>query len=95
MSDLTLRKIKNTPFPSFYRRFLLDNDLTSEDNRRMLSLAVLFINSDNIYVQQLGYRIIVIYGNRSNDYLPLYEVALNKGLYPIAKFIDRNHISNH
>ena len=92
MSDLTLRKIKNTPFPSFYRRFLLDNDLTSDDNRRMLSLAVIFINSDNIYVQQLGYRIIVIYGNRSKDYLPLYEVALNKGLYPIAKFIDRNHI---
>lgn len=92
MSDLTLRKIKNTPFPSFYRRFLLDNDLTSDDNRRMLSLAVIFINSDNIYVQQLGYRIIVIYGNRTKDYLPLYEVALNKGLYPIAKFIDKNHI---
>lgn len=92
MSDLTLRKIKNTPFPSFYRRFLLDNDLTADDNRRMLSLAVIFINSDNIYVQQLGYRIIVIYGNRSKDYLPLYEVALNKGLYPIAKFIDKNHV---
>ena len=92
MSELTLRKIKNTSFPTLYRRFLLDDALTNEDNRRMLSLAIIFINSENIYVQRLGYRIIVLYGNRTKDYLPLYEIALNKGLYPVVKFIDRQHL---
>lgn len=94
MSELTLRKIKNTAFPEFYRRFLLNESFTSTDNRRMLSLAIIFINSENIYVQNLGYRIIVIYGNRTKDYLPLYEIALNKGLYPIAKFIDSKHLQD-
>lgn len=93
MSGLTLRKIKNTSFPSLYRRFLLDDGLSNDDYRRMLSLAIIFINSENIFVQQLGYRIIVIYGNRTKDYLPLYEIAVNKGLYPIVKFIDNQHIA--
>ena len=50
-------------------------------HRRTLSLAIIFINSENIFVQELAYRIIVICENRAKDYLPLYEIAVNKSLY--------------
>ena len=93
MDNLTLRKICNTDFPKLYKRFLLDEDLSSKEYERILSIAILFINTEILYIQRLGYRIIVIYGNRTGDYSPLYEIAINKGLYPIAKFIDSKYLS--
>lgn len=93
MDNLTLRKICNTDFSKLYKRFLLDEDLSSKEYERILSIAILFINTEILYIQRLGYRIIVIYGNRTGDYSPLYEIAINKGLYPIAKFIDSKYLS--
>ena len=90
--SLTLRKIKNTNFESLYKRFLLDEGLTRSDYETMLELAIVFLNSAELAVQKLGYRIVVIYTNRTRDYAPLYEVALNKGLYPVAKLIDSRHL---
>lgn len=91
--SLTMRKIKNTYFPDLYERFLLNQNLTRGDYEAILSLAVVFLNSENLLVQKLGYRIIVIYTNRTRDFAPLYEVAINKGLYPIVKLIDEHHLS--
>ena len=91
--SLTIRKIKNTDFPNLYERFLLNQNLTHGDYEAILSLAVVFLNSENLLVQKLGYRIIVIYTNRTKDFAPLYEVAINKGLYPIVKLIDEHHLS--
>ena len=90
--SLTLRKIKNTNFESLYKRFLLDEGLTRSNYETMLELAIVFLNSAELAVQKLGYRIVVIYTNRTRDYAPLYEVALNKGLYPVAKLIDSHHL---
>ena len=92
--SLSLRIIKNTNFASLYRRFLLNKDITKGDIKKMLSLAVIFLNSNDENVTKLGYRIIVIYSNRYEDYGPLYEVSINKGLYPITKFIDEHYIEN-
>lgn len=92
--SLSLRIIKNTNFASLYRRFLLDKDVSQSDIKKMLSLAVIFLNSNDENVTKLGYRIIVIYSNRYKDYGPLYEVSINKGLYPIAKFIDEHFVEN-
>lgn len=55
--------------------------------QKILSLATIFINSNDKYIKQLGYRIIIIYSNRTNDYKPLYEVSINLGINPVAKFI--------
>ena len=92
--SLSLRIIKNTNFASLYRRFLLDKDISQSDIKKMLSLAVIFLNSNDENVTKLGYRIIVIYSNRYKDYGPLYEVSINEGLYPIAKFIDEHFVEN-
>ena len=92
--SLTLRKIRNTTFPTLYKRFLLDEELSSKEIERLLSIAIIMLNSSNIDVQRLGYRIIVIYSNRTQDYAPLYEISINQGLFPITKFIDRKMIDN-
>ena len=64
--SLTLRKIKNTNFESLYKRFLLNDGLTRSDYETMLELAIVFLNSVELTVQKLGYRIVVIYTNRED-----------------------------
>ena len=91
--SLTLRKIKNADFSSIYKKFLLDENMSRSDYETILSLAIIFLNSDDLSVKKLGYRIIVIYSNRTGDYAPLYEIAINNGLYPIVKIIDSRHLS--
>lgn len=87
-NDLTLRKLNNTDFPRAYEEFLLEKNMNRGKYVRMLALATLFINSLNGNIRKLGYRIIVIYCNRTNDYKPLYDVAVNSGLIPVAHFIE-------
>ena len=87
-NDLTIRKLNNTDFPQAYEEFLLERNMNRGKYVRILALATLFINSMDENVQKLGYRIIVIYCNRTNDYKPLYDVAVNSGLVPVAHFIE-------
>lgn len=90
--ELTLSKLKNTDFINIYSKFLKNDQLTRSDYELVLSLAVCFINSQNADINRLGYRIIVQYANRTQDYAPLYEIAINYGLYPISKMIDAKFI---
>lgn len=92
-TDVTLRRIKNTQFPDLYKKFIL-NEMDERDNVKILSIAIIFLNSKNLLINQFGYRIIVIYCNRTKDFKPLYEVALNKGFIPIVKFIDSLNMYN-
>ena len=90
---LTLRILKNTKFSYLYHRFIIDDKLSLVDYQKILSIAIILINSSDIHLQHLGYRIVVIFSNRTKNYRPLYEIAINKGLYNIAKFIEMR-ISN-
>lgn len=84
--DLTLIRIKNTKsFPKIYEDFLCNSE--DIDYQSILSLAIIFINSENDFVQKLGYRMVVTYCNQTQNYEPLYEIAINMGLFPISKFI--------
>lgn len=87
-NDLTLRKLNNTDFSKAYEEFLLEINMSRGKYVRILALATLFINSTDKNIKRLGYRIIVIYCNRTNDYKPLYDVAVNSGLVPVAHFIE-------
>lgn len=87
-NDLTLRKLNNTDFPQAYEEFLLEINMNRGKYVRILALATLFINSMDENIKRLGYRIIVIYCNRTKDYKPLYDVAVNSGLIPVAHFIE-------
>lgn len=87
-NDLTLLKIKKSNFPELYNRFIIGELLSDNEYECILAIAICFINADNEHIQKLGYRIIVDYCNQKGDYNPLYEIAINKGLYPVSKYIE-------
>ncbi|MDO5600767.1 MAG: DEAD/DEAH box helicase [Lachnospiraceae bacterium] len=89
--DLTLAKIRNTDFASLYDRLIVGEKLSQKQYEILLAIAICFTNADDTNVQQLGYRIVVEYCNQANDYIPLYEIAVNKGLYPVSKFIEQHY----
>ena len=92
--DLTLAKIRNTDFASLYDRFIVGEKLSQKQYETLLAIAICFTNADDVNVQQLGYRIVVEYCNQTNNYIPLYEMAVNKGLYPVSKFIEQHYIDD-
>lgn len=92
-SELTVRKLNNTNFDIVYGDFLIEKNMSTTIYLRMLSLATLFLNCQDENIKRLGYRIIVIYCNQTNDYKPLYEIAVNLGLIPISQFIESHYIS--
>lgn len=92
--DLTLAKIRNTDIASLYDRFIVGEKLSQKQYEILLAIAICFTNADDTNVQQLGYRIVVEYCNQTNDYIPLYEIAVNKGLYPVSKFIEQHYIDD-
>lgn len=93
-NELTLRKLNNTTFPKVYEEFLLKKNENRGCYVRMLALATLFLNSTDDKIKHLGYRIIVMYCNRVKDYKPLYDIAINQGLIPIAQYIQKYIISD-
>ena len=92
--DLTLAKIRNTDFATLYDRFIVGEKLSQKQYETLLAIAICFTNADDVNVQQLGYRIVVEYCNQTNNYIPLYEIAINKGLYPVSKFIEQHYIDD-
>lgn len=93
--DLTLAKIKNTGFNLLYDRFIIGEELSEKQYEILLAIAICFINAEDVNVQQFGYRIVVEYCNQTKDYIPLYEIAVNKGLYPVSKFIEQHYINDN
>ncbi len=92
--DLTLAKIKNSSAAPIYRRFIVGEKLSDSEYVTLLKLALCFLNAEAVDVRRLGYRILVEYGNQTGDYAPLYEVAINQGLYPVSKFIEERYIAD-
>ncbi|WP_107942633.1 DEAD/DEAH box helicase [Metasolibacillus fluoroglycofenilyticus] len=95
MKDLTLNRLKNTNFKDLYKKLIVGGEsLTQLEYRKLLSLGIIFINEKDHNIFKLGYRIIVFYCNQTKDYKPLYDFALNQGLYPIVKIIEKNENYN-
>ena len=92
--DLTLAKIRNTDFASLYEKFIIGEKLSQKQYEILLAITICFTNADDINVQQLGYRIVVEYCNQTDNYIPLYGIAVNKGLYPVSKFIEQHCIDD-
>lgn len=90
--NLTLRILNNTKFSVAYEEFLLDRNMNRSKYLYILAIATLLINSSNENVKKLGYRIIVIYCNRTSNYKPLYDIAVNSGLVPVTQYIEDNLI---
>lgn len=89
------RSISTTDFNQAYWSLLNTNrDLHDDDLQMLLRVAVVFLNFGDNHLKKLGYRIIIRYSNTFNDYRPLYDVSINSGYIPIAKFIEIKHFNN-
>lgn len=90
MDKLTLRKLYNTEFPELYKKLQIGVELSDIELEKILSIGIFFARLDNKNLKRLGYRLFLLYSKITDDYKPLYELSLNKGLIPISQFIENN-----
>ena len=89
MERLTLKKLYNTNFHKLYWKLLTNGeDLSLDEYKQVLAIGIFFVGLDNTIFKEFGYRLFLLYSKKTKDYKPLYELSLNKGLIPVAQFID-------
>ncbi len=87
-NDLTLQKLKNSGFFDVFENFLKSSEVDIERETLLLRCVIVLLRSDVKILNELGYRICVLYGNKTGDYLPLYDISLNLGYFPIVNLIE-------
>ncbi|CAC9609934.1 Helicase conserved C-terminal domain protein [uncultured Gammaproteobacteria bacterium] len=88
--------INNTAFLYAYKKLATGDtkNLTENEKFLLLKFAVIFLNYGEKELEKFGYRIILSYSNLFDDYVPLYDVAMNKDYIPVAKFIEDNYLNS-
>lgn len=90
MNDIKIEDIDKINFKDLYLRLInKDKNISDKDKIYLLTLAILFLNSKHENVRKLGYKIILKYSNLFEDYIPLYDVAINLNYIPICHFIEK------
>ncbi len=99
VTEITLKQYRKefaqTYFENSYKKLQLDIELDETEIHHLLKNAIIFINFGDINIQKLGYKIIVTYSNKYNDYKPLYDFAINKGYIPISKLVELKYSENN
>lgn len=103
IKQITLKEFRKNYSSSFfensYQKLQLNIDLSDTEVRHLLKNAIVFSNFGDIDLQKLGYKILVSYSNKYNNYIPLYDFAINKGYIPISKFVESKYfneeLNNH
>ena len=90
MEKLTLKKLYNTEFHILYEKLQKNEELSKLELEKVLSIGIFLTGLEDKNLQKLGYRLFLMYSKKTNDYKPLYELSLNKGLIPVSKFIENN-----
>ncbi len=98
-NNLTLKQIKkdfnNSGFIDIYNMFLKDEELDDGQYIKLLSIAILLLNSDNEYTKRLGYHILVKYSICKKDFTLLDDISRELFNTPILKVIQQNELSNN
>ena len=90
MDRLTLRKLYNTDFLGLCKKLNIGVELSNIELEKILSIGIFLTKLCDKNLQRLGYRLFLLYSKITDDYKPLYELSLNKGLIPISQFIEKN-----
>lgn len=93
-TSLTLSQLRKTNLIDFYSKLFIRTELSSNDINKLLAVTIIFINQDNIHLRRLGYRIALLYTIKTSNYIPLYDIALNQGLIPIAKSLSDHYLTS-
>ena len=94
MDDLSLRIIRDTDFIKLYNKVIFESEPNYNEKYSFLKLAVMFLNVKNQAVNDLGYRMVLKYSNKFKDFIPLYDVSINKGFIPVSKFIEEKILNS-
>jgi len=99
ITEITLKQYRKdfaqTYFENSYNKLQLNIELDETEIHHLLKNAIIFTNFGDINIQKLGYKIIVTYSNKYNDYKPLYDFAINKGYIPISKLVELKYSENN
>lgn len=100
MNDsITLKQIQNVfneyNFMDVYHNFLKDNELTDEETIKLLSIAILLLNSDNENIKKCGYHILVKYSITNKNYELLDDLSRELLNAPILKVISDYNMANN
>ena len=100
MNDsITLKQIQNVfneyNFMDIYHNFLKDNELTDEETIKLLSIAILLLNSDNENIKKCGYHILVKYSITNKNYELLDDLSRELLNAPILKVISDYNMANN
>lgn len=93
MNDYNIIKfrndVKNSRFEETFKNFFIKpiTNLSESEKIKFLELALMFINSNDETLFDLGYYIIVMYSVETKDYYPLYDVSDKLLNFPIMKFL--------
>ena len=96
VSDLSIKSLRRIEhFSQLYAKLLCEHLILSrKELENLLKIAIIFINSKDESLSRLGYRIILLYCVKFKSYNPLYEVAINCGLYPISDLLSERYFAN-
>lgn len=98
-NNITLKQLKNdfnkSKFMDIYHSFLQNKDLSNKETIKLLSVAILLLNSDNEYTKRLGYHILVKYSISNNNFELLDDLSRELLNTPILKVINENNLSNN
>lgn len=87
--------LDDSDFFSIYKKFIVGNTPLSENEKLfLLKVAIIFLTSKEDKIRKFGYRIILGYSNKYQDYQPLYEIALDNDYIPIVKFIEQKYLDD-
>jgi hypothetical protein len=95
IEEITLKQVRFKPninqslFVELYEGLFTGAELSRRERIHLLSFAILFLRADDQLLGRLGYRILLQYSNRFDDYEPLYRVALSRNIAPLAALIER------
>lgn len=92
MAKAPLRTVRSSGLFDLYRRLSDKQELSDAEKSTLLAVAVMLLNETETISVALGYRIIVLYSNLTNDFEPLYDVALSRGFMPIVQSTSRTHL---
>ena len=97
--NITLKQVENDfkelKFMEVYHKFLAEQELIYEEKIKLLSVAILFLNSENEYIRKLGYHILVKYSISNDDYELLDDLSRDLINTPIIKVIEKYNLAKN
>lgn len=88
-NNLTLKKLKNTNLFDFLLDFFKEDAPVDRSKLEfLLKVSLILLRSSEGDLKKLAYRFLILYTRKSKDFIPLYDVAINLGYFPVVNLID-------